>query len=143
MQESPQKPLKQRPPDYKGAADAIKDGLGNLSAVLDAVVSNFTKLKGRKDRRPTDPQYMTTSLPHYEEMKKLADDSLNRRRPGRAEAGHAPRRRCGSGTRSWSMGEKEWRVIRYDQVWKQAGRTATAAIFRHARPARGSPASSR
>jgi hypothetical protein len=128
LQTALQRPLKQKPPDYKGAADAINDGMTNMSALLDAVIKNFDTLQKRGGLPPAVAQYMKDSLPHYQAMKKIVDDSLARGK----QLGELKLDTLRSALRERNtilvMGDKEWRAINYDQVWQPAGRNAQSVL---------------
>jgi ABC-type uncharacterized transport system len=123
-----QRPLKQKPPDYKGAADAITENLGTLSTVLDAVVSNFNTLEKRGGLPPGVADYMKQSLPHYQQLKKLVDDTLAQGK----KLGELKLDTLRSALRERNtilvMSDKEWRAINYDQVWQPAVRVGAAVM---------------
>ncbi|HUB25124.1 MAG TPA: Gldg family protein [Tepidisphaeraceae bacterium] len=118
LEDQIQRPLHQKPPDYKGAADAITQSMTNLSNLLDAVISNFNALEKRGGLPPAVAQYMTTSLPHYQTMKKLADDTV----AADKKLGELKLDTLRSALRERNtilvMGDTEWRSINYDQVWQ-------------------------
>jgi ABC-type uncharacterized transport system len=124
LQDALQRPLRQRPPDYKGAADAITDNLGNLATLLDAVINNFKVLETHAGVPPVVALYMKQSLPHYQEMKKLVGDTLARAKG----LGELKLDTLRSALRQRNtilvMGDKEWRAINYDQVWRPASRNS-------------------
>jgi hypothetical protein len=128
LQTALQRPLRQKPPDFKGAADAISDGMTNMSALLDAVIKNFAALQKRGGLPPAVAEYMKESLPHYQAMKKIVDDSLARGK----QLGELKLDTLRSALRERNtilvMGDKEWRAINYDQVWQPAGRSAQSAL---------------
>jgi hypothetical protein len=128
LQDAMQKPLHQKPPDYKGAADAINDSMTNLSGVLDAVISNFNLLEKRGGLPPAVAAYMKESLPHYQQMKKLVDDSLAADKKLGELKLDTLRNALRERNTILVMGDKEWQSINYDQVWQLPGRMATTGL---------------
>jgi hypothetical protein len=124
LQDALQRPLRQKPPDYKGAADAITEGMTNLSQLLSAVITNFQVLEKRGGLPPEVAKYMTQSLPHYQALAKIVDDTLARGK----KLGELKLDTLRSALRERNtilvMGDKEWRSINFDQVWQPAARTS-------------------
>jgi hypothetical protein len=121
-----QRSMKQKPPAYKAIADNAKDNLGELSANLGSVVDYFKKAKDDPKVPESIRKYMADSQPRFEAMKKEADDLV-------AEATalgelkldtlrEALRQRNSILVR----GEKEWKIIPYDQVWRQENRSGVS-----------------
>jgi hypothetical protein len=118
-----QRSMKQKPPAYKAIADSAKENLGDLSANLGAVAEYFKKAKDDAKVPEAIRKYMADSQPRFEAMKKQADDLV-------AEATalgelkldtlrEALRQRNSILVR----GEKEWKIISYDQVWRAENRS--------------------
>jgi hypothetical protein len=126
LQQALQRPLKQKPPDYKGASDAITEGMGSLSEVAGAIINNFGVLQKRGGLPPAIAKYMSDSLPEFVKLKKIADDSLAQGKT----LGELKLDTLRSALRERNtilvMGDKEWRAINYDQVWQLPVRTVSA-----------------
>jgi hypothetical protein len=120
LQDALQKPLKQKPPDYKGATDAITDGLGNLSQTLNAIVSNFDTLQKRGNLPDPVVQYMKASQPAFQQMKKVVDDSLAQAKQLGELKLDTLRQALRERNTILVMTDKEWKAISYDQVWQPA-----------------------
>jgi hypothetical protein len=113
-----QKPLKQNPPDYKGAADSLTNGMDVMSQLLGPVIDSFKKLKDNPSAPPEIRAYMTGDLPQYQQMKDIAD--------GVVKEGNAlgelklDTLRTSLHVRDpiLVMGENDWRVLTPQQLWE-------------------------
>jgi hypothetical protein len=127
LQDSLQRPLSQKPPDYKGASDAITEGLGQMSDVLGAVINNFGVLQKRGGVPDTISLYMKATLPDFQKMKDIVDASLAQAKG----LGELKLDTLRSALRERNtvlvMGDTEWRAITYEQVWQPPGRMAVEA----------------
>jgi hypothetical protein len=121
LQEALRPLTRQKPPDYKGAADAINERMTSLSGMLDAVITNFGVLQKRGGLPPEINAYMTSSLPNYQNLKKIVDDTVTSYKG----LGELKLDTLRSALRERNtilvMGDKEWRSINYDQVWHPTG----------------------
>jgi hypothetical protein len=70
--------LELKTPDYKGAGDAIKKSMQELSEMADAVVKQFTAAKDDAKTPKAIQEYMASSTPRFESLKKSADDLLKK-----------------------------------------------------------------
>lgn len=109
--------LKQRPPDYKGAVDSIRDGMSELSLLVGVTIDNFKKFKDDAKVPEELRKYMAQSLPNYEQLQKLADDLKKRI----GELGELKLDDLKQSLRARDtilvMGANDMRVIPRDKVW--------------------------
>ena len=121
-QQAYQSALKQKPPDYKGVADSVSGRMSDLSSFLGQVMDGFNAFKDK----PTVPadirKYMSDAGPTYQGMRKQADD-LVKEAKGLGELKlDTIREALHQDNAILVRGDKDWKVIRYDQVWKNDSR---------------------
>jgi hypothetical protein len=114
--------LKQKPPDYKGITDSVGQTMAGLSGIVGKVIDGFNVSKDDKDVPDAIRLYMTTSLPKYTELKKDADDLLTRQKGLGELKLDTLRDALKQKNPILVRGDKEWRVIPYDKVWKTDAR---------------------
>lgn len=127
LQDQIKKPLKQKPPDYKAVTDAIQGNMQLFSTLMDGLIGALDE--AQKD--PKVPQeirdYIKTNLPDYQQIKSIADDILKQSK----SLGELKLDTLRSALRQKDsilvMGEKEWRVIPFEQVWKTEATSARGA----------------
>lgn len=69
---------KQKLPDWRGATTAIDSGMTALGELLGPVITSFEKEKSDTRLPAAVRDYMTSSTPHYEQIKKIADSMHSR-----------------------------------------------------------------
>jgi hypothetical protein len=125
-----QRALKTKPPAYKTIADNAKESLGDLSANINSIVEGFTKEKDNAKLPEPVRKYMVDSLPRYQAMKKEADDlSAEATALGELKLDtlrDALRQRNSILVR----GDKEWKILAYDQVWRRENRSGVTEAAR-------------
>jgi hypothetical protein len=118
--------LKTKPPAYKDIADNAKDTLTDLSANLGSIAEGFKKTKDDAKIPEAVRKYMDSSLPRYEAMKKSADD-LAKEAQGLGELKLDTLREALRQRNSILIrGEKEWKIIPYEQVWRKENRSGVS-----------------
>jgi hypothetical protein len=70
------KPLEEKPPDYKGATDAINSGTEQFDGYLGQIISAFQDAQKNEKLPAPIKAYITESLPRYEALKKLTTEVL-------------------------------------------------------------------
>jgi hypothetical protein len=117
VKEKAERDLKKRPPDYKGVVDALESGLGDTSASLGALIENFERVKDDPQLTGTFKEYVVTSLPRYQALKKKADDVLARIKG----LGELKLDQLRSNLREYNailvMGPDDMRSLPFDKVW--------------------------
>jgi hypothetical protein len=135
-----QEELQKQFPDYKAYTATLKTLLGTLSTRAQKVRSSFEKMKDDKDVPDAARTYAADSIPHFDEMKKLADDLVAkidklgelkldevRRVLFGGEEGEAPPPAVAV------MGPNDIKLIQFNDVWK------SGENFRAIGPATGQP----
>ncbi|MGH7214494.1 MAG: DUF7088 domain-containing protein [Tepidisphaeraceae bacterium] len=119
---------KQKIPNYKGAVESVRGNTESLGQMLERVIADFGKLKDDKKVPETIRGYMADSLPRYEAQKKTADEVLERIK----NLGELKLDELRQSLRQYNsilvMGEKEWRVLPFNEVWR-APRNLRAVNF--------------
>lgn len=64
---------KQKLPDWKGATDAIDNGMTTMSSLTAQIIDNFQKSKDDPKVPAPVRSYMAESVPKYQQIKKIAD----------------------------------------------------------------------
>ncbi|HTW95338.1 MAG TPA: hypothetical protein VMD30_11120, partial [Tepidisphaeraceae bacterium] len=119
--------LHERPPDYKGTADGVRDGLQDMSGLIDVIVKNFAILKQHGGLPQAMSQYIDQTTPEYLQLKKRVDDALKQA----SSLGELKLDTLRTALKDrntilvMGTGDNSWRVIPYDQVWREPGQTAT------------------
>jgi hypothetical protein len=126
-EETYQRYLHQKPPDYKGITDTVSENMTTLSTVLAKVIEDFGKAKDDKSTPPAIRQYMVDSAPAYAAMKKQADDLIAQIKGLGELKLDTIREAIHQDNAILVRGDKDWKVIRYDQVWKADTRDARSA----------------
>jgi hypothetical protein len=109
---------KQKPPDYKGITDSVAQTMQSLSDITAKVMDGFKTSKDDKAVPLSIRAYMAESLPHYAQIKKDADDLLARQKALGELKLDTLRDALRQKNPILVRGEKEWRVIPYEKVWK-------------------------
>jgi hypothetical protein len=117
--------LKKEFPDYKAYTATLKSLLTSLSTRTGKVRDSFAKMKDDKDVPEAARKYAAESIPHFDEMKKLADDFVAkidklgelkldevRRVLFGGEEGEAPPPAIAV------MGPNDIKLIQFNDVWK-------------------------
>jgi hypothetical protein len=123
-----QKPLHQNPPDYKGAADSLTNGMSVMSSLLGPVIDAFNKLKSDPQVPVEIRSYMTTNLPNYQKMKDIADGVVKQGDALGDLKLDTLRQSLKVRDPILVMGGNDWRVLTPSQIWQaQTGGTAGTA----------------
>jgi hypothetical protein len=110
--------LKQKPPDYKGATDAINSNMSNLSEMLARIIDDFKTAKDNPKVPDSFRKYMSESLPTYEGLKKDADgivDQIGKLGELKLDSLRQSLRERNS---ILVMGENDLKVLPFDKVWQ-------------------------
>ena len=110
--------LKKKPPDYKGITDNVGQTMQGLSDIVGKVIDGFGKSKEDKAVPPAIRAYMTDSQSKYVEIKKQADDLIKEEKGLGELKLDTLREALRQKNPILVRGEKEWRVIPYEKVWK-------------------------
>ncbi|CAN5374894.1 hypothetical protein BH10PLA1_BH10PLA1_03980 [soil metagenome] len=110
--------LKQKPPDYKGATESIDQTMQQLSEMTTRIIEDFTASKDNVKVPQAFRDYMSASLPQYQEVKKIADGIV-------ADIGKLGELKLDSLRQSLRerdsilvMGENDLKVLPFNKVWK-------------------------
>lgn len=118
LQDQIQRRLQLKPPDYKGATESVDSSMQSLSSMLDEIIRSFKESKDDQKVPQAIRAYMTASLPTYEQMKKLADEQVEKiKNLGELKLDDL-RQSLRARDAILVMGEKDMRVIGRDQVWQ-------------------------
>ncbi len=123
-QQAYQTSLHQKPPDYKGVADSVSGRMADLSTFLGQVIDGFSQFKDGKTVPAEVRQYMAAATPVYQGMKKQADDLVAQAKGLGELKLDTIREALHQDNAILVRGDKDWKVIRYDQVWKNDARDA-------------------
>lgn len=112
------RPLEQKPPDYKGAVDAIQSGTSQFDAFLGQIIAAFNSAK-TSEKLPADVKaYINESLPRYEAIKKLTTSVLDQVK-GLGELKLDKLRESLRARDSiLVLGDSDLKVLTSDQVWQ-------------------------
>ena len=112
------KALQLKVPDYKRVTDSIGENMTALSQLLGKVIAGFNR--GKDDKAVPTPMrdYMSASLPRYTELKKEADDLVVSEKGLGELKLDTLRDALKQKNPLLVRGEKEWRVIPYEKIWK-------------------------
>ena len=117
-----QRYLHQKPPDYKGITDTVSENMTTLSTILGKVVENFRTSKDDKAAPDDVRKYMTDSIPAYQAMRKQADDLVAQVKGLGELKLDTIREALHQDNAILVRGDSGWKVLRYDQVWKNDSR---------------------
>ncbi len=110
--------LKQKPPDYKGAVDGVRSTSEQFSAILNQVIEDFNQSKDDKKVPEELRKYMAASLPNYQKIKKLADGLVDEiKNLGEIKLDEL-RQSLRARNSILVIGEKDMRVLPFEQVWQ-------------------------
>jgi hypothetical protein len=110
--------LHKKIPDYKGITDTVGTTMQGLSDITAKVIDGFKSSKDDKSVPQAIRDYMVASLPKYTEIKKQADDLLaDQKKLGDLKL-DTLRDALQQDNSIMVLGEKEWRVVPHDKVWK-------------------------
>ena len=125
-QEESGKFLKEKPANYKGLTESVDRRASRQSKLWGQIITQFTAIKASKTIKMPEAvtQYMTDSLPRYQEMKKVADDLVAEVK-GLGELKLDDLRTALRQRNSILIrGESEWKIIPYEKVWRSEPRRA-------------------
>ena len=112
--------LKQKIPDYKGAADDAESALRNWTRNLDAIARKLRELKPDAKTPPELARYLKDAADRVEAMKKPADEAVTQL-SGLGELKLDEIRRKLRPRTILVMGETDLKTISFDQVWSSGG----------------------
>jgi hypothetical protein len=109
---------KLKTPDYKGAGDAIKKSMQELSEMADAILQQFKAIAGDPKTPKEVKEYVTASQPRFEAMKKSADDLL-KKTESLGELKQLDELRQNKSNSIVVMGESDMKVLPLASVFKE------------------------
>lgn len=116
---SVEKITRQKLPDWRGAVDAIDDGMNTMSSLTGQIIDNFKKLSTDPKLPEVVRKYMSTSLPDYEKIKTIADDMHTRiSKLGELKLDEL-RTQLRQRDSILVMGNSDMRTISEDKVWQE------------------------
>jgi hypothetical protein len=108
----------QKMPDYKGAADTIQTEAQRVADIAAQVSVAFAKLKNDPKTPAVDKQYMTDSIPRWDEVKKEADSiTAEYKNLGELKLDDL-RQKLRERDAILVMGPSDMRSLSFDQVWQ-------------------------
>jgi hypothetical protein len=110
--------LKQKPPDYKGAVDAVQQNMDDLSQEIAALQQEVAKDKDDKGSPEPVKGYLTDSAPRFDTIKKLADGLEDKAKKLGDLKLDTLRQSLKEKDSILVMGASDMRVLPFDQVWK-------------------------
>ena len=117
-QDSIDRRLKQKPPDYKGAVDSVQSAMEELSQRLGAIDDEITKDKDNAATPDAVKGYLTSALPRFIAIKKQADDiDASAKKLGDLKL-DTLRTSLKEKDSILVMGDNDLRVLPFDQVWR-------------------------
>ena len=133
-QKAYERALHQKPPDYKGVADSVSAQMTELSSFLAQLGEGFAAYKDKPSVPADVRKYMADAGPVYAELRKQSD-ALVTEAKGLGELKlDTIREALHQDNAILVRGPKDWKVIRYDQVWKTDARDARAPTATGAAP---------
>ncbi|HLL87815.1 MAG TPA: hypothetical protein VK324_00780, partial [Tepidisphaeraceae bacterium] len=112
------RPLEQKPPNYKGAADTISTFVESFDAQVGQIIANFRATKGG-DKLPADVrQYIADSLPRYEALKKLTGAVVEQTKNLGELKLDTLRQSLSQRNSILVLGENDIKVIGEEKVWQ-------------------------
>jgi hypothetical protein len=110
--------LKQKHPDYKAAANTAKQQMELVAKLAGAIVQSAPSAQTAQGLPPDFKKYLADSVPHYAEIKKLADDSIAREsKLGELKVDQLEQALAVEDP-ILVLGADEWRIISKAQVWQ-------------------------
>jgi hypothetical protein len=121
-----QKALKSKPANYKAITDDAQDSVSELSANFKNVTEWFKK--SSDDKKLPEPilKYMSTSLPRFEAMTTEADDLVKEGQSLGELKLDTLREALRQRNSILVRGEKEWKILPYEQVWRTENRSGAS-----------------
>ena len=121
-----QKALRAKPPDFKAIREDADRMAGFVNDNIDAVLDRFKKQKD--DAKFPEPmrRYMAESLPRIEAIKKAAGDLLAETKALGEIKVDTLREALRQRNSILIRGEKEWKIIPYEQVWRSENRSGAS-----------------
>jgi len=116
--ESIERRRKLKPPDLKGAMDSVADSMDLISQRCAAIEEVFNQDKGNAKLPKPIRDYMAAAAPAYQQIKKLADDLLKQTKDVGELKLDDLRQSLRARDAILVMGEKDMRVLPFEQVWK-------------------------
>jgi hypothetical protein len=110
--------LKLKVPDYKKVTDQVSGNMQELSDTLNGVSRIFDQFKADKTVAPSIRDYIVASAPRYAALKKQADDMVTAVKGLGDLKLDTLRDALQKKNCILIRGQKEWRMIPYDKIWK-------------------------
>jgi hypothetical protein len=110
--------LKQKPPDYKGATDAVQQNMDDLSQEIAALQQEMGKDKDNAGSPQPVKDYLADAAPRFVELKKTADDLEDQAKKLGDLKLDTLRQSLKEKDSILVMGPDDMRVLAFDQVWK-------------------------
>ncbi|MBV8780118.1 MAG: Gldg family protein, partial [Phycisphaerae bacterium] len=110
--------LKQKPPDYKGAVDSVQSSMEELSQRLGAIDDEIDKDKSNPATPDAVKKYLSDGLPRFAAIKKQADDIDDKAKKLGDLKLDTLRTSLKERDSILVMGENDLRVLSFGQVWK-------------------------
>ena len=117
-EDSIERRLKQKPPDYKGAVDSVQSAMEGLSQQLDAIDQLIAKSKDNPATPAPVKKYLEECGPRFAAIKKQSDaidDKAKKLGDLKLDTLRTSLREKDS---ILVMGENDLRVLNFDQVWR-------------------------
>ncbi|HTL28221.1 MAG TPA: Gldg family protein [Tepidisphaeraceae bacterium] len=106
-----------KPPDYKRATETVQDNMETFSTMVGEVVDKFGQYKADPKVPAAIRQYMNESVPHYQALKKIADDVATQvKNLGELKLDDL-RQNLKQVNTILVMGDTEMRSLTFEQVW--------------------------
>jgi hypothetical protein len=118
-----QKALKSKPANYKAITDDAQDSVSELSATFTSAIEWFKKAKDDAKLPESIRKYMSDSLPRFEAMTKAAEDLVKEGQSLGELKLDTLREALRQRNSILVRGEKEWKILPYDQVWRTENRS--------------------
>jgi hypothetical protein len=110
--------IEDKPPNYRGAVDAIRSDMERFSAIANAVTKQLTVLKDEKGPPENAVKYAAAAVPRYQAMAKVADDTLEKIKGLGTLKLDDLREQLKAHNGIIVMGAKDMRVLTFEQVWQ-------------------------
>ena len=117
-EESIERQLKQKPPDYKGAVDSVQSSMDGLSQQLAALDQLIAKSKDNPQTPAPVQKYLNECGPRFAAIKKQADDINDKAKKLGDLKLDTLRTSLRQKDAILVMGENDLRVLPFDQVWR-------------------------
>jgi len=126
-QEEVEQRLRLKPPDYRGAVDAIDMRLEPISQAIDEILRRFEGYQNSQNLAEPIRAYVAQATPRYQQVKQVIDDILQRGQDLGELKLDEVRQKLNERNPILVLGRDEMRSLSFQQIW-QEDRTARELV---------------